>query len=142
MTLNNVLVAYQKANISTSNPIQLIVLCYDKAIADLESARQHHEHGNFQRAYEKLWHANKIVSELLFSIDYEAGGEIAVNLSRIYTFILREFAGINSRKDATIYNDIIKILVELRSGWEEISGKGKQDFESMAGLSQSMEILA
>ena len=120
MALNHALSTYQMTSIETADPLQLIILCYDATIRDLEEARDLHERHEMDEAYRKIRHAQDIVTELLVGLNYERGGDIARNLNRLYNFILRELIGINSRGDTTIYNHLIKILSELRGAWEEI----------------------
>lgn len=120
MVSNHALSTYQRTAIETSEPLQLIILCYDAAIRDLGEARTLHETGRMDEAYGKIRHAQDIVTELLVGLDYERGGDIARNLNKLYNFVLRKLIGINSREDSSIYDHLIKILAELKGAWEEI----------------------
>jgi flagellar protein FliS len=111
---------YQRTAIETAEPLNLIVLCYDAAICDLKEARELHERREMNEAYRKIRHAQDIITELLVGLDYERGGNIAVNLNRLYNFILRQLIGVNSREDTSTYGHLIKILSELKDGWETI----------------------
>ena len=126
MALNHALSTYQKTAVETADPLQLIIMCYDAAIRDLEEARDMHERRDMDAAYRKIRHAQDIVTELLVGLDYERGGDIARNLNRLYNFILRQLIGINSREDVSVYGHMIKILRELRSAWEEIKLRSPQ----------------
>lgn len=112
--------AYYKTAIETADPLHLIILCYDSAIRDLEGAKDLHERREMNNAYRKIRHAQDIVTELLVGLDYERGGDIARNLNRLYNFVVRQLIGINSREDTSIYDHLVKILSELRDGWEAI----------------------
>lgn len=111
---------YHRTAIETADPLQLIILCYNAAIDDLEQAGRFHERRQMDDAYRKIRHAQDIVTELLVGLDYERGGEIARNLNRLYNFILRQLIGINSREDVSTYDRLVKVLSELRDGWESI----------------------
>ncbi|MDA8306294.1 MAG: flagellar export chaperone FliS [Deltaproteobacteria bacterium] len=111
---------YHRTAIQTADPLQLIILCYDGAINDLRQAKELHERHEMNDAYQRIRHAQDIITELLVGLDYERGGSIAGNLNRIYNFVLRQLIGINSRKDVSIYDDLVKILSDLRDGWETI----------------------
>ncbi len=127
MTSNRAVNAYQKTNFKTADPVTLIIMCYERAIRDLEEARQSHVQGQMDPAYQKIRHVQDIVTELLVALDYEQGGEIARNLSRLYNFVLRELIGINSRKPAKVYGDLIRILAELKDAWVEVRAQhGKE----------------
>jgi flagellar protein FliS len=111
---------YHRTAIETADPLQLIILCYDAGINDLKQAKELHERGEMNDAYRKIRHAQDIITELLVGLDYERGGDIARNLSRLYNFILRQLIGINSRDNTSIYDHLVEILDELRDSWEAI----------------------
>jgi flagellar protein FliS len=111
---------YQRVNIETADTLKLIIMCYEAAIKDLGLAREYHEAGRMDDAYGRIRHAQDLVTELLLSLDYERGGEISTNLSKIYNFVLRQLIGINSRRDTTIYGHLINILSELKDAWEQV----------------------
>jgi flagellar protein FliS len=111
---------YHRTAIETAEPIQLIILCYEAAMNDLKQAEELHERREMNEAYRKIRHAQDVITELLVGLDYERGGDIARNLNRLYNYILRQLIGINSRENATIYSHLIKILSELKDGWEAI----------------------
>jgi flagellar secretion chaperone FliS len=113
---------YQKTAVETADTVQLVIMCCDAAVRDLREAMKWHESGSMEPAYNKIRHAQDIITELLVGLDYERGGEIAVNLSRLYNFMLRQLIGINSRKDTSVYTPTIRILSELKEAWEEIRG--------------------
>lgn len=120
MPYGNALKSYQKTNIETSDTLKLVILCYERAIKDLEIARDHHANNALDKGYDKIHHAQDIITELLLGLDYERGGDISVGLSKLYNFMLRELIGINSSQDTNIYGHIIKILSELKDAWEQV----------------------
>ncbi len=120
MVLNHASNIYQKTAIETADPLQLIVLCYEAAISDIKDAMEFHARNEMDDAYRKIRHAQDIITELLVGLDYERGGEIARKLNQLYNFVLRQLIGINSRKDTSIYGHLVKILSELKDGWEGI----------------------
>mgnify|MGYP000047135993 CR=1 FL=1 len=134
MSYGNALKSYQKTNIQTADTIKLVILCYDAVIRDLEIARDFHENNAIENGYVKIRHAQDIITELLLGLDYERGGEISINLSKIYNFMLRELMVINSSKDTKIYTHIIKMLAELKEAWEHVRKASSQMSPLGAGL--------
>lgn len=102
--------------------LKLVIRCYAAAIEDLREAKGMHgkEHSR-EAAYEKIRHAQDVITELLVGLDYERGGSIAQNLGRIYNFILRELIVIHTKKTTEIYDQLIRILEDLKGAWEQIS---------------------
>ena len=131
MVATNAIDAYQKTNLATADPLSLVVLCYERAIRDLKEARSYHEHRMMDHVYEKIHHAQDIVTELHLALDFERGGEIAFNLYRLYGFILRELIGINSQKDVQTYEHLISILSELKEAWTEIRRRHTREAVSL-----------
>lgn len=120
MVQTQALNVYHRTAIETADPLQLIILCYDGAINYLKQAKELHERREMNEAYQKIRHAQNIITELLVGLDYERGGDIAHNLNRLYNFILRQLIGINSRENTSIYDHLVIILSGLRESWETI----------------------
>lgn len=125
MAYNQALNTYQKTSIETVDTLKLVIMCYDRTIRDLQEAKEFHSNRNMDDTYARIRHAQDIVTELLVGLDYERGGEISINLSRLYNFILRQLIGINSRQDVAVYDPLIKILSELRDAWVQIRQEAK-----------------
>jgi flagellar protein FliS len=138
MTSSTALRSYQKTKVQTADTLGLVIMCYDAAIRDLEEAKRLHDNQAMEETYSRIRHAQDLITELLVGLDYERGGEIAVNLSRVYNFILRQLIGINSRQDTKIYGHLIRILAELRDAWQQIRGQpamGTVPLTQSAGVS-------
>lgn len=120
MSYGNAAKSYQKTSIETADILKLIILCYETAIKDLEIARDLHENNAIEKGYERIHHAQNIITELLLGLDYERGGDISANLSKLYNFMLRQLMCINSSQDTAIYGQIITMLSELKQGWEYV----------------------
>ncbi|MGC9195281.1 MAG: flagellar export chaperone FliS [Syntrophobacteraceae bacterium] len=111
---------YSQTAIQTADPLQLIILCYDAAISDLKQAKELHQKSEMNEAYRSIRHAQDVITELLVGLDYERGGDIARDLNRIYNFVIRQLIGINSRKDVALYDELVRILSNLRDGWQTL----------------------
>jgi flagellar secretion chaperone FliS len=120
MSYGNALKSYRKTNVETADILQLVILCYERAIKDLEMARDHHNNNSIDKSYDKIHHAQDIITELLLGLDYERGGDISINLSKLYNFMLRQLMCINSSQDTAIYGHIISMLSELKDAWEHV----------------------
>ena len=111
---------YQQSQIETASPTRLIVLLYDGAIRfsslGLEALReQRYEDQNLY-----LLKTQRIVTELMTSLDRNAGGDVAANLYRIYSYVMEQLVRANMQDDAALLQDAIKTLTDLRETWMEI----------------------
>jgi flagellar protein FliS len=128
--------AYRETQIKTANQIKLIVLLYDGAIRHLSLAIEDlpEGHGRYDRINAHIVAAQDIVSELMASLDFEQGGEIARGLFSIYSYANRRLLEANVRKDAAPLEEVKRLLAELRDAWDGISAqKGLAEHAVPAG---------
>ena len=81
MTGNNPLKAYKETQVKTATPGKLIIMLYDAAIKNINQACECMDEG-FKKndvASKCIIKAQDIISELMVSLDFEQGGEIAKN---------------------------------------------------------------
>jgi flagellar protein FliS len=122
----NPLNAYKETQIKTANQGKLIIMLYDGAIKHLNLAIENfkEEHRKFDSVSNSIVKAQDIISELMVSLDFEKGGEIASNLFSIYTFMNNKLLDANIKKEEKPLIDIKKMLMELRDAWAEVFRKG------------------
>lgn len=112
---------YQEVAIMTQSRGRLIVMLYEGAIKFLKLAINKL---NADDMTEKGVYINKamdIINELNLVLDMEAGGEVAVNLRKLYMFMARHLNDANIKKDPQMIDEVIKLLEELNQGWKAIS---------------------
>ncbi len=78
------------------------------------------EQGNIPAAGEKIGRAQAIVWELLGALNMEEGGEVAQNLSRIYKYMIDQLVEANLKKDPAPVDDVLRVLSEIKAGWNEL----------------------
>lgn len=125
--------AYRKTRVETIDPVRLVVMCYDAIVKDLQDAKKYHLEKNIDASYDKVRHAQDVITELLVGLDYEQGGEIAVNLGRIYNFMLRQLIAVNTRTSAEYYDPLIRIMSDLKDAWDQIARQQSQVQQTGAG---------
>jgi len=114
---------YQKTNVKTAGKMDLVILCYEKAIQFLVQARNAYEDGQFEKKTNALKKAMDIIEELNCSLDFEKGGQIAKNLDAIYNYLQRRLLEGDVNKDLTAFDEAIRIMGELKEAWESIASK-------------------
>jgi flagellar protein FliS len=119
--------AYQRARAETANPVQLVLMLYDGAIRFLSVAREKMTTEELEARHTNLLKAQRIIAELLASLDKENGGEVAANLSRLYTFMLQELVEANLHDRSEPIETVIGMLRELRGAWAEVESQQKQE---------------
>ena len=76
---------YLETAVETASPARLIVMLYDGAIRFINEAAYAMQQRDYETQNTKLQRAQKILAELISSLDFDKGGEIAENLFRLYT---------------------------------------------------------
>jgi flagellar secretion chaperone FliS len=112
--------AYQRTQISTSDPRRIVVLLYDGAISRLNQAVE--SHGKGDKASRTI-HVNKaldIIHFLTNSLDFERGGEISLNLQRLYDYIRDIVTLANIEGTPEKFTEAIHLLTTLLDAWRSI----------------------
>jgi len=105
---------------NTSNSVELLIMLYDGAIEFINKAKKAILEGSLQEKIGNLERVNRIIEELLASLNKEVGGKIAENLEMLYIFCLQELAKANLKNDIASLEVVEKILLELRDAWRQI----------------------
>ena len=116
--------SYQSNDILTAPPGRLVVLLYDGATKFLRQAGVAMRHRNIERSNKALQRGEAIISELLATLDYEKGGEIAASLRDLYLFCQRHLNEARLERDADKIDVVVELLGELREAWAQIDPSG------------------
>jgi len=114
---------YLQQMVETATPVQLIGLLFRRGSELMDDAEAALNARDFERADYALVKAQRIVAELISSLDMEKGGEIAVNLHRLYTFVWERLLHANLRKAVGPLQEAKTVWKELQSLWEQVEAK-------------------
>lgn len=121
-----------ETEISNADPHRLIQLLLEGALTRLAMAKQHIESNDIENKNLKLSQVVDILGTLQESLDHEKGGEISGNLERLYDYISRRVFDANRLNDIDILNEVMGLLLEVKSGWEGI----RESYEEMKNKGQ------
>ena len=113
--------SYKETSITTQSKGRLIVILYDGAVKFLKLAIQEIESRNPEAKGKYIAKAQDIINELNAVLDMEAGGEIAMNLRKLYCFMNGQLDTANIKQDTAMIEEVIKLLEELNQGWKAIA---------------------
>ena len=114
--------AYQDNAVTTQSRGRLIVLLYEGAIKFMRLAIGELQAGDNEAKGQYLLKAQDIINELNAVLDMEAGGEIAVNLRKLYLFMNQRLSEANIKRDPQMIREVIGLMEELNHSWKAISG--------------------
>ena len=135
--------SYRKTDIFTSDPVKLVITCYEGAIESLKLAKEKMEEEDYEKKGKAIIKAQNIIEELLCSLDFEKGGVIASNLSNLYNYMLRRILIGDVNKDMRAIDEVIGMLDELLSAWKSIHVQKDNETQTRAdNLSQNRTAMA
>ncbi len=135
MAHQNALSAYKETRIRTAGQGQLIIMLYDGAIKNLDLACNliDTEPGksllpkSIEKINNALVKAQEIITELMASLDFEQGGDIAENLFSLYNWFNRELLQANLSRDKERIQKVRELMGSLREAWQESATKGQAE---------------
>ncbi len=137
--------AYQKAAVSTLDQRKMIIMLYDGAIKFLTIAMEKLAKKDMYAAHINMVRGKSIIAELLASLNMEEGGDIAMNLQRLYAYMFGQLIDANLEKDSKRIATVIDMLKELRSGWQGIGadaeGSAPQSPSRGSGRNKRISVL-
>lgn len=110
---------YRQTAVETASPEKLLLMLYAGAVKFLRQAEMALEEKKYEEAHNCLTRVSDIIIELNVTLDLEKGGEIAVNLRRLYVFYFGEIAKANLKKDAAFLQPVILFFESFRDVWME-----------------------
>jgi len=126
MTYGRMSNQYKKTSVETASKLDLVVLCYEKAIQFVMQTKEHYKNNEFEEKAVKLQKAIDFVNELKSSLNMDEGEQIAKNLDSIYTYIIKRLLSGDVKRDMAAFDEVIHIMSELKDAWVKISLGGEE----------------
>lgn len=132
--------AYASVGIETgviaASPHKLIVMLYDGALTAVRLAQQHIQAGSPEGKAQAISKAILIIEGgLRASLDRRAGGDIADSLDALYAYMRNRLLKATLANDASILEEVRRLLEELRAAWEAI---GQERRDGAAGVAPAL----
>jgi flagellar protein FliS len=109
--------AYKQASVLGSTREQLVVLLYDHLLASLRRATTQIRAGDIEGRVASLARASDILTELLSTLDFEAGGDLASRLSALYAYFMGEIGSVARHPDADKLDRMTALVSSLHQSW-------------------------
>jgi flagellar secretion chaperone FliS len=115
---------YQAQAVLTTNPGNLVLMLYDGAIRFMNQAIDDDTHPDeavrIQKMHTSIVKAQNILVELRANLDFNAGGDYARELDRLYDYYIRRLMKANLGKTTEPLHEVVGLIGQLRSGWAEM----------------------
>ncbi|MBX7144822.1 MAG: flagellar export chaperone FliS [Oligoflexia bacterium] len=118
--------AYQTVQVTTTDRGRLLLMMYEGAIKFLKQAKAGLEANDIAKFCRFLSKAQAIIAELMNTLDFEKGGDIARDLDRLYDFMLFYLTEANLYRDGKRVAKVIGLIDTIYSAYKEII-EGRKD---------------
>jgi flagellar secretion chaperone FliS len=109
---------YLQDSVGTASPGRLLVMLYDRLVADLFQGEEALRADDRELSAERITHAQEIILELRTTLDVEAWSG-APGLASLYGFLLTELIQANIKRDADKVASCRALVEPLRDAWRE-----------------------
>ena len=116
---------YQQTAVQTSSPTKLVVMLYEGAIRFLRQSIEAIGAKDFDRKRQSVDRAMAVIQHLQSTLD-KRGGAVSAELDRLYTYVTARILEGSGKLEVAPFEEAIKLLTVLLSGWEEIAKKDQE----------------
>jgi len=135
LAYKSALSTYRETRVTTAGQGQLIIMLYNETAKYLDEALHiagtgdsgKKDPGSIEKFGKAVVKAQEIITELMVSLDFEQGGDIAKNLFSLYTWFNRELIEANINQDAHRISKVRDFIDELRGAWLEVITTGASE---------------
>lgn len=119
---------YRANAVLTASPGQLVLMLYDGVLKALALAQEGfaqpvEDRRRIETINTQLLKAQNILSELQSGLNFEAGGEFAQTMNRLYDYHNRRLFEANVRKQVEPVIEVERLVRELRDAWAQMLSK-------------------
>jgi len=105
----------------SSEPVELVVLLYERLLADLEGVAIAIRAQDIEAKAVRLQRANDVIFELLGALDRERGGEVSQRLAALYTYMITRLGEASRTLDVAILEELSGHVRSLLSAWRTVA---------------------
>lgn len=95
-------------------------MLYDGALEQVRAARSHLAAGDAIARGAAISKAFEFLSELILSLNHEAGGQMSADLQRVYGYVQSRLLEAHVQQSDSILAEAERILTGLQENWREI----------------------
>lgn len=111
---------YTQAQVTSVDPKRLLLLMYEGGTKFLRLAREGLVGGDLQKFGQNLGRAQAIISELMNTLDHQAGGKIADDLARLYEFMLHHLTEANAKRSQKHLDEVIAVFGTIADAFRQV----------------------
>ncbi len=119
MVLPNAYTQYQESQVLTASRGKLLLMAYDGAIRFVRQAQAHMETQAYEGQNTCLTKAQRILLELMYTLDHQADPDLAHRLTLLYEYLFNRLIEANVSDDINALREVEASLLNLRAAWAD-----------------------
>jgi len=107
--------------VNGASPHRLIQMLMTGALDRLAQAKAAFENNNIEQKGVLLGKSISIIAGLQDSLDEEKGKDLTGNLDKLYDYMQRRLLEANMKNDMSMVEEVMGLLLKVKSSWDEIT---------------------
>ena len=112
--------AYLESRVLSADPLELVHLLYEAAIAAVREARRYLAEGEIAARSRSITKTFSILQELVAALDHDRGGEISTRLAQLYDYMQRRLLEANFQQADGPLAEVLGLLATLAEAWQGV----------------------
>jgi flagellar secretion chaperone FliS len=113
--------AYRQVEAQSRSPLELVVMLYNGALARLTEGAAAAASGDVRARGVAVSKTLTIIASLQETLNLQAGGDVAAELDRLYTYASGRLLDVSLKGDVSGIQEVHRLLSGLRDAWHQIA---------------------
>ena len=118
---------YQKTAVTTASREKILLMLYEGAIRFTRQAKEAMKENRVADKGKYISKATAILSELMATLDFKTGGDLAVDLENLYVFMIDKLIEGNIQNEIECLDHVEKLLNTLYVAWKDVIENPRAD---------------
>jgi len=118
---------YQKTAVTTASREKILLMLYEGAIRFVRQAKTAMEENKIAEKGKYISKATAILSELMATLDFRVGGDLATDLESLYVFMIDKLIEGNIENSPECLAQVDELLNTLYVAWKDVVKNPRED---------------
>lgn len=109
-----------ESEVAYASPHRLVQMLMEGALDKVATAKGQIGRGDLEGKSRHITWAISIINGLRSSLDMDAGGEIAVNLDDLYSYMTRRLIDANVENSPDALDEVSSLMLEIKGAWDSM----------------------
>jgi len=109
-----------ESEVAYASPHRLVQMLMEGVLDKIATAKGQVGRGDLEGKSRHITWAISIINGLRSSLDMEAGGEIAVNLDDLYSYMTRRLIDANVDNNTEALDEVSGLMLEIKGAWDSM----------------------